>query len=323
MSGRVDRWLNVCLCVALLPVWATTAQAQGGAAAAPAARPGNPTAGGGQPVRAPFVLNAQQQQRMDQILNFWQFHSGKVKTFRCAFTRWEYDPVFGPAQDAKTISDGVIRYAAPDKGEMRVDKVSVYQPPREPGGKPSHQEQSADVHEHWICDGQSIFEFSAKKKLLIETKLPPDMRGQRIADGPLPFLFGAKADQLKRRYWMRELQPPTQSKGEYWLEAYPKYPGADFSRVEVILDEKQFLPIALQLHSPNGKGRTVYQFRDRKVNDVVDNVRQFTNSFIRPKTPSGWKKVVEDFGAAPVATRPATTPAPPRTSRNPAAPAQR
>ena len=38
----------------------------------------------------------------------------------------------------------------------------------------------------------------------------PEMQGQSIGDGPLPFLFGAKADTMKSRYWIREITPNRQ-----------------------------------------------------------------------------------------------------------------
>ena len=71
------------------------------------------------------------------------------------------------------------------------------------------------------------------------------MQGKAIVDGPLPFLFGAKADKIKARYWLRVITP-SDAKGEYWLEAWPKsrYDSANFQRVEIILDEKDYLPKA-------------------------------------------------------------------------------
>ena len=55
--------------------------------------------------------------------------------------------------------------------------------------------------------GQSIFEYKFNDKKLVERPLPPEMRGERIADGPLPFLFGPKADEMKARYWIRVITP--------------------------------------------------------------------------------------------------------------------
>ena len=52
------------------------------------------------------------------------------------------------------------------------------------------------------------------------TRLPPELQGKAIVDGPLPFLFGAKAETIKARYWIRVL--PETGNGKFWLEAVPK-----------------------------------------------------------------------------------------------------
>ena len=75
--------------------------------------------------------------------------------------------------------------------------------------------------EHWVCDGNSVYEINHQTKQLIETKLPPDMRGKAIAEGPLPFMFGAKKDTIRARYWIREI-PRKQAADPYHLEFVPK-----------------------------------------------------------------------------------------------------
>jgi hypothetical protein len=36
-------------------------------------------------------------------------------------------------------------------------------------------------------------------------------------------LFGAKAEKIKERYWVRAVHPPQGKEGqEYWIQAYPK-----------------------------------------------------------------------------------------------------
>jgi TIGR03009 family protein len=286
-----------------------------GSAVSPLAAQGQPPA-----VPPPFVLNAHEQQRVDQILNFWESRSAKVKTYQCRFTRWEYDFVFGPKDPnhAKTRSYGVIKYAAPDKGMFLVETIGHFAPPERPGGQPTYPEKRVEHAEHWVCDGVSIFEFNAEKKQLIESRLPPELQGKAITDGPLPFLFGAKASQLKERYWIREMQPPPGSVNEYWLEAMPKTrrDTTNFQRVEVILDQKMFLPTGLQLFPPtydpvHNPSRTSYQFEDRKVNNLVDQVQGFMNSFVRPRVPDGWTKHVEVF-QQPAAEVPLVAPATPR-----------
>ena len=77
----------------------------------------------------------------------------------------------------------------------------------------------------------------------------PEMKGKAISDGPLPFVFGAKADQLKRRYWMRDVTPKEEVGKHIWLEAFPKFQqdAANFQSATIILNESDCLPFALRL----------------------------------------------------------------------------
>jgi TIGR03009 family protein len=253
-------------------------------------------------VQAPpgFALTAEQQAHVDQILGYWERRTSNVKTFSCDFTRFEYDPVFGPKdpQVYKTYSRGEIRYAAPDKGMIRIDEIRHYVPPRHPGEKPQYEKQEGEVGEHWVCDGQSIFEFDHRKKQLIETALPPEMQGQAISNGPLPFLFGAKAATLQERYWVRE-NPAQEAKPRYYqLEAVPKRreDAGSFRSVQVFLDVEKFLPVGMVVWDLNGQGRWSYKFENRKENDVLHRLGNWMNGFIRPKAPQGWDKVPQDLG---------------------------
>jgi len=253
--------------------------------------------------RAPFAPLAEDHQKyLDDILKFWEQSSSDIKRYTCKFERWEYEPVFGPPDTYKTYSTGNIKYEAPDKGLFQVEKIRHYTPPKNKGEDPKYVTRPDDFGDHWICDGQSVFEFNYPKKQLIERQLPPDMRGQAIADGPLPFLFGAKADKIKERYWVRVVTP-ADAKGEYWLEAFPKSrsDAANFKKIEIIIDEKDFLPKAIQVFYPgydpkSNPVRAVFMFAERKKNGLIlDPLGLWTKSFHKPPTPKGWEKIVEKY----------------------------
>lgn len=198
---------------------------------------------------------------------------------------WEYDNVFGPADKPKKESNGTINYIRPDKGEYKVD---------------------GSDGEHWKSDGKAIYEVNHTKKQLIVRPLPPELQGKAISDGPLPFVFGVEAEKVKHRYFVRVITPP-ESKGQIWLEAYPKYrqDAANFQRIEIILSEADLLPFAVQLYLPNGKSRTVYRFSETKVNNPIGG---FMNIFNGPaRTPFGYQRIVEEapeVQAAPAASAP-------------------
>ncbi len=249
-----------------------------------------------QPARAPFQLTPQQEAELDMTLKSWEASSGAVKTYHSDFIRWEYDPVWGPQNAAKTESNGVVRYQSPDKGLYQITTAKNY------NTTTSKFEPSTDVSqlEHWVCDGTYVFHVNHKDKKMIKTELPPNMRGTQIADGPLPFVFGQKADKLKGRYWVRIVTPPD-IKDQIWLEAFPKYQAdaANYKKVDLILDAKKLLPLAIQTHDPNPQTniRVVYQFSNHKINGLFDNT--WISNFIEPKVPSGYKLIEERYPTEP------------------------
>ncbi len=284
------------LALAVSLAWAMPAVAQ--QPTYPAAQPQYRVATSAPPQSQPsadaqFQLTPQQQAFVDQILELWEQESGKIKSFKCSFERWEYDPVFGPKDPAtpKTKSLGQLKYAKPDKGMFRIDEILHYTASQTAGGQPTWQANEGEPGEHWVCDGEAVYEFNAVKKQLIVAPLPPEMRGNAIAEGPLPFLFGAEKDKLKARYFIRVTQS---NEKEIWLEAYPRRreDAANFRKVELILNRERFLPTAMAVYLPNGKSHTTYIFGEAKVNDPLE---RFIGVFQQPRTPLGWTKIVEQI----------------------------
>jgi TIGR03009 family protein len=166
--------------------------------------------------------------------------------------------------------------------------------------------REGEFGEYWVCDGKSIMEFDGRNKQVRKASIPPQMQGAAIANGPLPFLFGAEAAKLKQRYWFKPLPPPKDAagkfiEGEYWLAAKPKFrdDAANYELVEIIIDQKEFLPKAMQIYLPGGKERKVFEFTDRSKNP---RLALLMPHFAAPSVPRGWK-VVSDDVATPAPTR--------------------
>lgn len=245
---------------------------------------------------------------LDDVLRYWEYRSAKVERYRCRFDRCEYDPVQG-GEFPKTWARGVIKYAAPDKGLFQVEEVKQLVPPQKQGESPRYEPLEGVLGEHWICDGKSIFEFDEHKKQLIQRELPPEMQGRHIVEGPLPFMFGAKAETIQQRYWMRVIVPPPK-KDAYWLEAVPRTrdDAADFKLLHIVIAEKDYLPEGMILYHRNG-AKTTFQFSQREVNwnDLIERLTPFHQEFYEPATPPGWKKIVDKY--SPPATVPVALPA--------------
>ncbi len=244
-----------------------------------AARP----AAGQQQLPARFQLTPHQTAELNRVLKAWEAASSQVKTFECDFNRFTYDATFGNP-DRPVFDEGHLKYAAPDKGMFKVE-----------GARP----------EHWICDGKAIFEYNFQSKLLTEHRLPPELHGKAISDGPLPFLFGANADKLRQRYFLRITTPPDKSGKEVWLEACPRYQqdAANFQRADLIIAVSGMQPTAVQIWEPGGKQRKVYEFKNIQVNQK--NLFGFLKGdpFVAKLPGLDWKHTVEEAPAAAEARR--------------------
>ena len=290
--------LSLVVVLALLAA-ADDVRGQSPAQAAPAARPTAPAAERVAAVpaapQAPPALSPQEQSALDQLLAAWEARNAAVRTWSCTFHKWEYNAwsPAGPTGDrlAFAESTGELKYAAPDKGLFRVKEAKQWSP--EAG---RYEVRGGDSAEHWVCNGESIYEFRHTERQLRETRLPPEMRGKAISDGPLPFVFGAKADTLKKRYWMRIITPP-EVRDQVWLEALPRYQAdaANFSKVELILQARDLMPFAIQIYKPGGQDRDVYQFDQRT--SLIDKGLDMIRDFAKPVTPFGYRYVLEDLSS--------------------------
>ncbi len=252
-----------------------------------------------QPPKPPWVLSAAEEAFLDKVLVKWEESSKTIQTFKCAFDRWDFDKVNGPASDRYLFAtaEGELKYKEPDHGDYVVTKVLQFVPPAGPPPDPKKPvpvkyAAAPNAEERWVCTGKSLYQFDFPAKVLRQVQLPPQMQGAAIADGPIPFVFGAKAEKVKKRYWLKDITPPEKAKDEIWLMARPRWQqdAANFQEVWVILAVNDFLPHAVQVFLPGGQQWKVYQFKNMKLNSAWE---KFKGEFAEPSTPRGWKLVVE------------------------------
>ncbi|MCG8586332.1 MAG: hypothetical protein MI757_16615, partial [Pirellulales bacterium] len=218
----------------------------------------------------------------------------------------EFDGVFGPSDPnkPKTTGKGRLIYTKPDKARYEVGGVRIYD-----GGTKKYKDDELSA-EFVVVNGKEVIAKNFRKKQVHVTELPKELQGKGIFYGPLPFVFGAKATDLERRYFMRLTTPEAAAKkGQIWLEAWPRYQAdaANYKRVDLIIRASDMLPLAIQVHSPNGKNRTVYTFANQKIDPFKWN--PFADDY-KVRTPFGWKRFVEKppTGAPRRAASPARTP---------------
>jgi TIGR03009 family protein len=252
------------------------------------------------PPPPPFTLTPQEQAELDQILISWEQKNGQIKTFKCYFDRKQYDPVFMPKQgdgheEPIQMSRGEIKYEAPDKGLLRETEGEVWSV--NPTTR-KREKKKLDALEHWACDGKNLYKVDYVQTTVEEIPIPPELQGKGITQGPLPFVFGAKAAVLKARYYIRRFpDAPKDDKDHAWLEIRPKFvrDAQNFSEVDLILRVKDMFPEAVQIHGINGTDRDVYMLAPQGFNLIPNFGSDFT------PTPFGFKHIKNNAQAAPAA----------------------
>lgn len=289
-------WATV---VAILISAPTIAQQPAGNPAARVASKSNPAAPIGQPFPA---LSAAERAQLTQVLAAWETQSKSTKTLDGKFTRWHYDPTAGDprAKIHANRADGMLKYAAPDKGLFFVESMVSFAGMKD--GKAQYQAVPGEFGEWWVCDGQNLIEFDRNRKECRIQELPPDMRGQRIIDGPLPFVFNLDAKEIQERYWVR-LQPPPQGvSGIVLVEAHPRrqQDRAQYKFVQIALDQQTMLPRALIMYAPNFDPKNAlvydhYEFTKLGRNKITAGFQKFLGNFIPQKPPADWKIIRNNY----------------------------
>jgi TIGR03009 family protein len=204
---------------------------------------------------------------LEQLLTEWERASSEITAIQGEHKRIVYTPQFKVEKHAA----GRFYVETPDKG--RIDVTGL--PPKE-NQRPNKPDWTvvADHDERWICTGREVIQISDSEKSFQVHPLPESLQGKNIVNGPLPFLFGLKVNEMRRRYRMKLLNSQP---GQVWIEAIPllEMDSVNFQRATIILDRKRFLPTAVKLIHPGenaGAGEseenqeTVYLFTKLNVN---------------------------------------------------------
>ncbi len=238
------------------------------------------------------------QAQLQKVLLAWQQQSQGTKTLECKFTRWHFDMFAAPAGLHATRADGVLKYAAPDRGLFRVDQLVFYAGIE--GEKPHYKTQEGQFGEHWVCNGTQSIEMDRSKKECRIQDLPPEMQGKNIISSPLPFVFNLDAAQIQQRYWIRQVDAG--SPGIVLIEAWPKRQEdrAQYKLVQIALEANTFLPQALKMYAPNFDFKTApkwdqYEFSDVKRNSIGAALGVFMNNFVPERPPASWTILRDKF----------------------------
>lgn len=201
---------------------------------------------------------------LETILREWEIESAKIKRLVGKHERIVYNKVF----EVQKNSRGEFYYEAPDKG--RIDVVGIEPKKGEKSRRKNQKTQTPyrlekDQQSKWICTGQEILSINEDDKTYEAFPLPPDLQGENIINGPLPFLFGMKSEEAKRRFaisFADQKNPDKNNESVVWLNAEPRQEmdQENFRLATIILDRKRYIPISVKLIDPAGTTETIYNF---------------------------------------------------------------
>jgi TIGR03009 family protein len=211
------------------------------------------------------AVDDEEAKRLDEILERWEAESSKIKSLHGKQSRSVFNPTFG----TETVTEGKFFLEMPDKG--RIDFKTIKFKPDAVSARKNKQGEpyklESDSPQRWICDGESVLSLNddEKEKTYQKEPIPPEQRGKNIVESPLPFLFGMKSDDAKRRFKLTIFQ---EDKEKVQLLVIPRMAKdlENYEKAAITLDKKTFLPRQVRMIDQS-KMETIYTFESVVVND--------------------------------------------------------
>lgn len=205
---------------------------------------------------------------MDELLALWEQNNGKLRSLTVAFERVDKSKVWG---EEKFVGNAYLQ--SPNLACLHFKKVD--------GGNA----KKLSDHERIVCTGQEVRQYDFKTQQIFVFPLDRNERKRALQEGPLPFLFNLKANEVKYRYNMRKMG---EDKENYLIGVVPLEDRDKevFSMAYIQLSKETFLPNRLLLVDPNQKDTQDYTFKQPARNEPINPV------FFQALNIKGWKVVL-------------------------------
>jgi len=242
----------------------------------------------------PFWLTPEEQRELDEFLVRWERYSATIQRYEVNFNVFVHDPTIPDAQPGQPhrIAFGYFKYNANPRR-------FVYALEGEWQGTPRRQVRRDDrnlhiIAERTVIDDRSVHHYDYNAQVVRQINVPPEMFGRGIADSPLPLIFGARADDLKRRFSMRIVPVPGRE-DLIWLHARPLLieDQREFKELEILLDRRNLTAQGLRQWDINGKTHRAFQLETPQINrntPFADFIGRFTSD-----VPRGWTRQIEEW----------------------------
>jgi len=245
----------------------------------------------------PFFLSPDEQKVLDEFLVRWEKYSATINRYDVSFNLFIYDPTIPGAQpnQAHKVAYGYFKYNANPRrfvyeieGEWQGDKKI----------KRDGDKNPQIFAEKIIIDEKSVHQYNYNSKTVRQINVPPELIGKGIADSPLPLIFGAKADELKRRFSMK-LENVSDEIIRLYARPLLIEDQQEFSELEILLHRNNLTAQALRQWENNGKTYKVFHLQTPTINPRTISVIEDIRKWFTADVPRGWKRDEMDWMAPP------------------------
>jgi TIGR03009 family protein len=228
---------------------------------------------------------------LDKLLKAWERKMTGIERLSVNCERKEVDGLRGKEENYR----GRASFLKPNMAILDLTKVE--------DAKDSRDKPQSD-RESYISNGNKLYEFQYKYKLVRVHELPKD--GGVSDDTFLAFLFGMKAEQARQRYTMSaEVKP---NANDYiCVRILPKKPAdkQEFTEARLVFFSPNIgtlnpmwadwglLPARLWFKNPNGN-QVLWTFSHANLSPKLEK-----SDFVQPTVPKGWR--LENANPAPEA----------------------
>ena len=241
------------------------------------------------PQKQPVLKVKKLSKEMEQILKDWEKKTAIIKRMSATVETHEKGTTFG----VKKLGRGTVKFQYPDQASYQISGIKITKELLAREKKRDNMTLKPADAQRFVCTGKKLYQIDDVKKKYQIIPIPPNMQGERILDGPLPFLFGMKAEEAKRRFDFSKLKSRP---NQIWLKAIPRRQEdlQNYKEARIVLDKKNFYPLFVQTTDTTGTSTTSYYFKNFKVNEG------FFWKAIKPDKIKGYKLIItENGGPAP------------------------
>ncbi|MCL2710780.1 MAG: hypothetical protein FWE95_07855 [Planctomycetaceae bacterium] len=247
----------------------------------------------------PFFLNPVEQRELDNFLERWEKYSATINRYEVNFVLHIYDPTIQGAEPNKAnkVAFGYFKYIASPRrfvyeveGEMLGDK------------QVKRTDNTPNIYaEKIIIDEKSVNKYDYNAKTVHQINVPPDLIGKGIADSPLPLIFGAKAEDLKRRFSMKVV-PHNNREDIMILRAKPLLieDQQEFRELEIFIDKRNLTALGLRQDDINEKAYRSFTLKQHQINPrPVRSLLEDIKEWFTVDVPRGWRLEESNWVAPP------------------------